>query len=532
MKIKMPPFRPLPTLIGVFFFLDLLLNFDYPANHLFSWRLLLPSMDVWLLLLLLAMAAWWGRRPVFWTGLTVWAFFLVLRLYRIGETIVPMYFNRPFTLYIDSGYLFDLYDLLKTSAQKGDFLQLAVIALTVTIGVIASSGVALRAAAKAFSNNRVRNPFLGVSVIALGVALTIKAGGPKPPVMMRLGREILSIRDQQLKEQVFLTKLKQIAQKRSIGPAPLKGLKGADVLLFLVESYGRTVFFRPRYRKAMEATMSNFAKILKQHGFKAVSSYLVSPTYGGSSWLAHATLESGLRVKNNLEDAALLHSSLPPLATYFRKSGYRTVSVMPGTRFPFPQGAYFDYKQVYYAPNFDYRGPTFGWAPMSDQFVLDWVRRHEFTRHNRSIFVRYVLISTHAAFNIQPTFVADWNLIGDGSIYSHIPSVHYPIYWPDLTNAGDAYLRSLDYEFTTIGDYLARYVDPHALILIVGDHQPNLQLTDVNEPWSVPIHVISGDSHLLEPFCKRGYTPGLIPDKPPPHAGMETFLPGFLQDFK
>jgi hypothetical protein len=532
MKIKMPPFRPLLMLIGVFFFLDLLLNFDYPANHLFSWRLLLPSVDVWLLLLLLAMAAWWDRRPVFWTGLTVWAFFLMLRLYRIGETIVPMYFNRPFNLYIDSGYLFDLYDLLKTSAQKGDFLQLAVIALTVTIGIIASSGVTLRAAAKAFSNNRVRNTFLGASALIVGAYLIWGEIDAKPPVMMRLGQEILSIHDQLQQEQAFLTKLKKTAQKRSIGSAPLKGLKGANVLLFVVESYGRTVFFRPRYRKAMEITMTAFAKILEQHGFKAVSSCLVSPTYGGSSWLAHATLESGLRVQNNLEDAALLHSSLPPLSTYFRKSGYRTVSVMPGTRYPFPQGAYYDYEQVYYARNFDYRGPTFGWAPMSDQFVLDWVRRREFIKPNRPLFVRYVLISTHAAFNIQPPFVADWDLIGDGSIYNHMPSVHYPIYWPDLTNAGDAYLRSLDYEFTTLGDYLARYVDPHALILIVGDHQPNLQLTDVNEPWSVPIHVISGDPRLLEPFCKRGYTPGLIPDKPPPHAGMETFLPGFLQDFK
>ena len=524
--------RPLLTLIGVFCLLDFLLNCDYPANHLFSWWFLLPSLDVWLLLLLLAMAAGWGRRPVFWTGLAVWMLFLTLRLFRIGETIVPMYFSRPFNLYIDSDYLFDLYDLLKTSAQAGDFLKLSVTALTVTLGVVASSRFAFQTGAKVFSDNRVRNMFLGASVLILGVASILIASGAKPPVMMRLGREILSIRDQLQKEQTFLTKLKKTAHKRSMGPDLLKRTEGADVLLFVVESYGRTVFSRPRYRKAMGATMTALAEILEQHGFKAVSSYLVSPTYGGSSWLAHDTLESGLRVENNLEDAALLRSSLPPLATYFRRSGYRTVSVMPGTRFPFPQGAYFDYEQVYYAHHFGYNGPTFGWAPMSDQFVLDWVRRREFTRHNRPLFVRYVLISTHAAFNIQPPFIADWDLIGDGSIYNDMPSVHYPIYWPDLTNAGEAYLHSLDYEFTTIGDYLARYVDPRTLILIVGDHQPNLQLTGVGEPWSVPVHVISGDPRLLNPFCKRGYTPGLIPVTPPPHAGMETFLPGFLQDFK
>ena len=296
MKIKMLPWRPLLTLTASFFLLDLLLNCDYPAAHLFSWRLLLPSLDVWLLLFLLAMAAWWGKRPLFWTGLIVWVFFLGLRLFRIGETIVPMYFNRSFNLYIDSGYLFDLYDLLKTSAQEGDFLRLVATALTVTIGVLASSGAALRAAAKAFSNNWVRNTFLGASAPILGLALTFMTSGAKPPVMIRLGREILSICDQLQQEQAFLIKLKQTAQKRTTGPIPLKGLKGADVLLFVVESYGRTVFSRPRYRKAIETTMATFAEVLKQHGFKAVSSYLGSPTYGGSSWLAHDTLESGLRL--------------------------------------------------------------------------------------------------------------------------------------------------------------------------------------------------------------------------------------------
>ena len=532
MKIKVFPLQPLLTLAGVFLFLNVLFNFDYPANHFFSWRLLLPSMDVWALFLLLALAAWWGRRPVFWTGLIVWVLFLTLRLFRIGDTAVPMYLNRPFNLYIDSGYLFDLYDLLETSAREGQFLLLSAIALTVALGVIASSWYAWRTAVRAFSDSRIRNTFLVASALTLGPALIWGEIGVRPQVMMRLGREILSIHDQLQQEQVFLANLEKTTQERAIGPAPLKGLESADVLLFVVESYGRTVFSRPQYRPAMEATMTKFAKILDKHGFKAVSSFLVSPTYGGSSWLAHDTLESGLRVANDLEDAALLRSSLPPLATYFRRSDYRTVSVMPGNRFPFPQGAYFDYEQVYYARHFDYRGPAFGWAPMPDQFVLDWVRRREFASRKQPLFVRYVLISTHAAFNIQPPFIADWDLIRDGSIYNDMPPVYYPIYWPDLTNAGDAYLRSLDYEFTLLGDYLARYVDSRTLIVIVGDHQPNLQLTEAAEPWSVPVHVVSGNARLLEPFRKRGYSPGLIPAQSPPHAGMETFLPGFLQDFK
>jgi hypothetical protein len=101
-----------------------------------------------------------------------------------------------------------------------------------------------------------------------------------------------------------------------------------------------------------------------------------------------------------------------------------------------------------------------------------------------------------------------------------------------LKNAGYAYLRSLDYEFTILGDYLARYVTADTLIIIMGDHQPNLQLTGKGEPWSVPVHAISRNEQLLDPFRRRGYTSGLSPAQPPPHAGMETFLPGFLEDFR
>jgi hypothetical protein len=523
---------PLPDLAVALIFLSILINFDYPAQRYFSWRLLLPAVDVWLLLIVLAVAACFGKRTLFLTGLSAWALFLVLRLFRIGEVAVPLYLDRSFNLYIDSGYLFGLYDLLKTSSRQGDFFRLAAGAITVALGVIISSWYAWRMAARAFWDNRLRIWFLTGSSLILAAVLVRGGDVIGRPVMARFGREIIRIHEQIAHQQTFFTQLQKTARERRTHAVTLKGLNGADVLIFIVESYGRIVFSSSQFRQKMETIMTGFAKTLGRHGFYAVSSYLVSPTYGGSSWLAHGTLESGLRVENDLEEAALLRSPLPPLAWYFRRSGYRTISVMPGTRFAYPEGAYFNYDQVYYARHFHYRGPPFGWAPMPDQFVLDWIRRREFVRRKQPLFVRYVLISSHAAFNIQPQFIPDWAAIGDGGIYSGKKPIYYPVYWPDLKNAADAYLRSLDYEFTVLGDYLARYVTRDTLIVIMGDHQPNIQLTGPGEPWSVPVHVISRDLRLLTPFRRRGYTPGVIPGQAPPHKRMETFLPGLLEDFK
>jgi len=523
-----PPWLTLPA---AFLGLSLLLNFDYPAERLFTLRLLLPSGDVWLLFFALAVAAYCGKRPLHWTTLPVWVIFLALRLIRIGDTAVPMYLNRPFNLYIDSGYLYGLYDLLKTSSGRGDFLLMSAIGATAAVGGVAASWYAWESAARAFMITRVRLAFLGGSGFIMGAALIFGVQTARPLALVRLGQEILSIRRQIEKQQAFAGRLARAAKERGARPVILKGLAGADVLLFMVESYGRIVFSRPQYRQAMDDTMGRLAKILDQQGFSAVSSYLVSPTFGGSSWLAHGSLESGLRVGDDLEDTALLRSSLPPMASYFRKSGYRTVSVMPGTRFAFPEGAYFGYEQVYYAWQFNYRGPTYGWAAMPDQFVLDWVRRREFVKREQPIFARYVLISSHAAFNVQPPYIPDWDAIGDGSLYNERDKVYFSISWPELKNAEGGYLRSIDYEFTTLGDYLAKYVSADALIIVIGDHQPNVQLTGDGEPWSVPVHIISRNRRLLAPFVKRGYTPGLTPAQSLPHAGMETFLPGFLEDF-
>ena len=403
----------------------------------------------------------------------------------------------------------------------------------VVLGFTVLSWLAWQTAARALAaDKRIRLFFLGASLLLFSMAFHQNWYQPTTPTIVRLGQEVSSFHRQHRLQQAVIDRMAKTARQRGDGPVSLAGLQGADVLLFMVESYGRTVYTRPQYRQAMQATMTTLAETLAQHGFRAVSSYLVSPTYGGISHLAHGTLEFGFKVKNGLEYTALLRSTLPPLASFFGKSGYRTVSVMPGTRFVYPEGAAYNYHQAYYAEHFDYHGPTFGWAPMADQFVLDWVHRRELVKASQPLFVRYVLVSSHASFSIQPTFIADWDSIGNGDIYNGLPPVRYPISWPNLKNAGEAYLRALDYEFNLLGDYLARYVSADTLIIIMGDHQPNLQLTDEGEPFSVPVHIISGNARLLDPFRKRGYIAGLLPDQPLPHAGMETFLQDFLQDFK
>ena len=69
------------------------------------------------------------------------------------------------------------------------------------------------------------------------------------------------------------------------------------------------------------------------------------------------------------------------------------------------------------------------------------------------------------------------------------------------------------------------------MIIIMGDHQPNLKITGENQPWSVPVHVISRNPNFVRPFIKGGYTPGLIPSQALPHAGIESVFWNLLEEF-
>jgi hypothetical protein len=70
----------------------------------------------------------------------------------------------------------------------------------------------------------------------------------------------------------------------------LTGLRGKDVLLVFVESYGRTALDLPVIESALDAG----ERRLQKAGFSSLSGFLTSPTFGGLSWLAHIPLQSGL----------------------------------------------------------------------------------------------------------------------------------------------------------------------------------------------------------------------------------------------
>ena len=455
--------------------------------------------------------------------------------FRIADRLVPAYLARPFDLYSDTQFFPDLIFLLYTTLPLWRFAAYCLLA----VAVLGFAAAAVWLALKTFYScmgGRSRRPAAAVVTVVWLVCIShLSVGGRAvvaPAALPRVAEEINAILRLGETRHRHLAALRKAAEKSASHLTPLTGLQGGDVYVFFVESYGCTVYKDPRHARLVVPAVRAAARALAANGYVFASSYFQSPAFGGASWLAHGSLASGVAITGQLQYELLLTSSVPPIAEFFNRAGYRTVRVMPGTLWEWPAGEYFRYQQKYYAFDFDYRGPAFGWAPMPDQFVLDSIYRREIKKRDRPpLFIQFVLVSSHAPFDEQPPYISDWSRIGGGAIYRSQEPVRYPVAWPGLKGASKAYASSIVYDLEVLTDFLCRVIDDAALVIVTGDHQPNVKVTGPDQPWSVPVHVVSRNPRLVAPFIRRGFTEGLVPSRPPPHAGIENLFWILLEDF-
>lgn len=310
---------------------------------------------------------------------------------------------------------------------------------------------------------------------------------------------------------------------------PLPGLKAKDVYLVFVESYGTVTLDDPGYRHILDPALADFATTVKSGGYTLLSSRLVSPVFGGGSWLAHGTLASGLKLDPFLNEL-VLNSDRKSLPHYLTAAGYRTVEVMPGIKQADPDVPFWNFDRHYYSADLGYGGPPFGWFTIPDQFTLRQFAAHELTPGHQPLFAQIVLVSSHTPFAPVPPYLADWH---DAGSFKTVPMAAWPAIYaqPDWSDLDQPYLDTIAYDLKTLGTWLAG-LDRDALVIILGDHQPPAITRVAGQPWTVPVYVLSRDADLVQPFAALGYAPGDTPPARDHPEGMETFLGEFLSAYR
>jgi hypothetical protein len=403
---------------------------------------------------------------------------------------------------------------------------------------------ALRAAEAYFDDVR-RVPFVGfLTFVAFGIALVQPRkvhhqqlflrgalGGFGTSVGPRLRREASYLMSVYADREKWEHAVARAGELLARTPSNLAKLERKNVHLILVESYGVIAVERPDFVKTITPTFDAIESELGALGYSIVSGRLVSTTFGGRSWLAQSTLATAIPVTDQLGFDTVAMVKPPVLSGFFRAAGYRTVLAAPAVTRKDMRGDLYRFDKNYYYADFDYAGPAFGWATMPDQFVFDFIRRRELTPTAGPLFVQYILVSSHAPWSETPTIVEDWERLQNGALFDTQPVLRFPIVWPNFEHAHEAYIRSIEYDFEIIKRYIARFLNDDSLVIVLGDHQPVVEISGDERLRTVPVHVFSKNEAFVQAFTRRGYVPGMWPRGSAAPRGMETFLPDLLRDF-
>jgi hypothetical protein len=535
-RFRHPTIRLAWAVLGVLLLVLVFLPARDPATHGLSieWR---PPAPLAFLMFLVAVAG--AARPRVITaplaahilgGLAA-----ALALLNLVDAATPTLLGRDLNLYWDLPHLPSLFGL---AGEAAGFWRMAGV-ITAIAGAIVllinGTAWAWRQVLPVLADRRIA---LGFAVL-LGVMLDVTVVMPaeERPLATGLALDIVRQSAALVRGHLAASGGGRYAKALDV-PAPprsnLAGLKRRDVYLVYLESYGTTVFDTPEFRAGLSDALSQFETSLRSAGYTIASNRLVSPTFGGGSWLAHATLASGVRLDDPVLYTLLLDSGRKLLPAYFKDAGWRTLDIAPGIKAPSAKAtAAWGFDREIFADQLDYKGPSFGWFAIPDQFTLDRAMAiRSALGPSPPVFTQLVLVSSHIPFAPVPPYLTDWD---DSGSFAGVSAKEMEEAWrqPDWTRLAPDYLNSLRYDFAVLAGWLTQRMSGAGLVILLGDHQPPAIVGGLSQPpWTVPIHVLSRDPELVAPFLADGYVSGLDPTQAPPHPGMETFLAQFLAAFE
>lgn len=346
--------------------------------------------------------------------------------------------------------------------------------------------------------------------------------------------QVSQLRHDIVDRKAFATQIATDSLRRTSNDQLLTGLRGKDVILAFVESYGRVAVQDSTFSAGVDDVLKAGSRRLKAAGFSARSAFLTSPTFGAGSWLAHSTLQSGLWVDSQQRYDQLLTRDRLTLTEAFDRAGWRTVFDVPANTLNWPSGSqFYDFDKLYDARNVGYRGPKFSYATMPDQYVLSAFHRLELAKSDRApVMAEIDLVSSHHPWTPLPHLVP-WDRVGDGSIFAGMPargeSPEVAFRNPDKVRA--LYGQSIEYTLNALFSYVATYRDPNLVLIVVGDHQPHSYVSGVRPGHDVPISIIAHDPAVMDRISGWGWQEGMLPSPAAPVWPMDAFRDRFLNAY-
>jgi phosphatidylglycerophosphate synthase len=479
-----------------------------------------------------------ARRLLAWAFGPLFALVVLLKILNIGFFAT---FNRPFDPYQDVGYAGIGSETLRASigAPTANLVIAAAVMLTVAAFVLIT--LAVRRLTRVAAGHRRRSlravTALGVAWMlcwVLGAHLVSHTPVASTSAASLVVDQVSALRAGIEDQGVFAKEITHDRFRDTPGDRLLTGLRGKDVILAFVESYGDVAVQDPSISPGVEAVLDRGTKRLRAAGFSSRSAFLTSPTFGGLSWLAHSTLHSGIWVDTPRRYDQLVKSNRFTLSQAFKRAGWRAVDFVPANDRAWPEGSsFYHFDKIYDRRNVGYEGPTFAYASMPDQYVLAALQRLELAKpHRPPLFAEVDLVSSHTPWTHIPRLI-DWRRVGNGSVFNRIPvdQTTRDVLWSDSARVRAAYGRSIEYTLSTLVSFVLRYGSPRLVLVVAGDHQPWTIVSGHGASHDVPISVIAHDPAVLNRIGGWGWNDGLRPRPQAPVWPMSAFRDRFLSAF-
>jgi hypothetical protein len=420
-----------------------------------------------------------------------------------------------------------------------DILLVAVgIGLILLVGIITASTIHITAVAARHRHATVRGlaALTAIWVLCAGLSLQLIPGSPVASASAT-GLAAAQVRA----TQAALSDPRRFEQAiHSPDPAAtipasnlLTGLRGKDVIIVFVESYGQVAVRGTSFSPGIDALLRQRTASLARAGWSTQSAWLTSPTFGGISWLAHSTLQSGLWVNSTQRYGELVASSRFTLSDAFGKAGWHTVSDDPADDPNWTVGkSFYHYDQVYNKDNVGYRGPTFNFLSTPDQYTLAKFQQLELAPGHKPVMAQIDLESSHIPWAPLASMVP-WNKVGNGSIFNPQParSETAPTVWRNANTVREWYGRSIQYSMNALTSWVTELNDPNLVLILLGDHQPHTIVSGPGANHEVPISIIARDPSVFKQIASWHWQDGLLPGPQAPLEPMDAFRNQFLRTF-
>jgi phosphatidylglycerophosphate synthase len=469
------------------------------------------------------------RRFVPWVAGPVLGLLVLVKLLDLGFFIA---FDRPFNPVDDWSFASLGVETVRNTFGRTVADAVVVVAVLLVVAALVLPTLALfrviRVAARHRRQSlRAAGVLAGAWVVfwALGAALVSGASIASASGAELAVQEVRAVQSDLHDHAQFRTELRKDRFQNASGSRLVADLRGKDVLLVFVESYGKLAVEGSPFSPSVDAVLDEGNRQLAAAGFSARSGWLTSSTFGGGSWWAHATLQSGTWINTQGRYNELVKSNRLTLASAFARAGWRTVADDPSNDRSWPEGtSFYHYDQIYDRRNVGYHGPTYAFASMPDQYVWAGLQRLELGKPHKPLFAEIDTVSSHTPWTKIPPFIP-WNQVGDGAIFDRLP-----IDRSGLTDTQQGYATSIRYALRTLFSFVENYGSKNLVLIVLGDHQPS-RVVGGQPGHDVPISIIAHDPAVLSRIASWGWVDGMRPDATAPVWPMSAFRNRFLGAF-